>query len=98
LEFNHPNAPPTVVEPPNDVFDFPSASEHASELQFLFNFGTTLSADEQQLAAERKTYWWELREHREPEPAATHLLLVAIQLHRSCPRPCARAEGSDPFH
>jgi para-nitrobenzyl esterase len=61
-EFNDPNAPTvvgfgTVVEPPNDAFGFPSASEHASELQFLFNFGTTLSADEQQLAGEMKTYW-----------------------------------------
>ncbi len=61
-EFNDPDAPPTVgfgtvVEPPNDVFGFPTASEHASELQFLFNFGTTLSADEQQLAGEMKTYW-----------------------------------------
>jgi hypothetical protein len=46
----------TVVEPPNDVFGFPSASEHASELQLLFNFGTTLSPDEQQLAGEMKTY------------------------------------------
>jgi para-nitrobenzyl esterase len=61
-EFNDPNAPPTVgfgtvVEPPNDVFGFPSASEHASELQFLFNFGTPLSTDEQQLAREMKNYW-----------------------------------------
>jgi len=61
-EFNDPNAPPTLgfgtaVEPPNDVFGFPSASEHAAELQFLFNFGTPLSADEQQLAGEMKAYW-----------------------------------------
>ena len=61
-EFNDPNAPTvvgfgTVVEPPNDAFGFPSASEHASELQFLFNFGTPLSTDEQQLAGEMKTYW-----------------------------------------
>jgi para-nitrobenzyl esterase len=61
-EFNDPNAPPvvgfgTVVEPPNDVFGFPTASEHAAELQFLFNFGTPLSTDEQQLASEMKTYW-----------------------------------------
>jgi para-nitrobenzyl esterase len=61
-EFNDPNVPPTVgfgtvVEPPNDVFGFPTASEHASELQFLFNFGTPLSTDEEQLASEMKTYW-----------------------------------------
>ncbi len=61
-EFNDPEAPPTVgfgtvIEPPNDAFGFPTASEHASELQFLFNFGTTLNDDEQQLASEMKTYW-----------------------------------------
>ena len=61
-EFNDPNAPPTigygtVVEPPNDVYGYPTASEHAAELQFLFNFGTTLSPDEHQLASEMKTYW-----------------------------------------
>jgi para-nitrobenzyl esterase len=61
-EFNDPNAPPTVgfgtvVEPPNDVFGFPTASEHGAELQFLFNFETPLSPDEQQLAGEMKTYW-----------------------------------------
>jgi para-nitrobenzyl esterase len=58
-EFNDPNAPSggKPIIPPNDVFGFPTASEHASELQFLFNFGTTLSAGEQQLATEMKTYW-----------------------------------------
>jgi para-nitrobenzyl esterase len=61
-EFNDPNAPPTVgfgtvVAPPNDVYGYPTASEHGAELQFLFNFGTTLSPDEQQLAGEMKTYW-----------------------------------------
>src|SRR6516165_8162116 len=42
-EFNDPEAPPVgnePVTPPNDVFGFPTASEHASELQFLFNFNT----------------------------------------------------------
>jgi para-nitrobenzyl esterase len=52
-EFNDPKAPPlgsVPVKPPNDVFGFPSASEHSAELQFLFNFGTPLSVDEQELA------------------------------------------------
>jgi para-nitrobenzyl esterase len=58
-EFNDPNAPAggTVIEAPNDQFGFPTASEHASELQFLFDFGSPLSADEQRLAIEMKTYW-----------------------------------------
>jgi para-nitrobenzyl esterase len=59
-EFNDPKAPPlgsVPVKPPNDVFGFPSASEHSAELQFLFNFGAPLSADEQELAAHMQTYW-----------------------------------------
>jgi para-nitrobenzyl esterase len=63
-EFNDPNAPPiggsaSALMAPNDVDGFPSASEHASELPFVFDFGAfvTLSADEQQLAAAMKTYW-----------------------------------------
>jgi para-nitrobenzyl esterase len=61
-EFNDPSAPPlsgfgTPIKPPNDVYGFPTASEHGSELQFLFNFETPLSADEQELAGKMKTYW-----------------------------------------
>ena len=59
-EFNDPNAPPlgsVPVKPPNDVYGFPSASEHSAELQFLFNFDAPLSADERQLAGEMQTYW-----------------------------------------
>jgi para-nitrobenzyl esterase len=59
-EFNDPKAPPvgnTPVKPPNDVFGFPTASEHAAELQFLFDFKTPLNEDEQELATEMKRYW-----------------------------------------
>jgi para-nitrobenzyl esterase len=59
-EFNDPNAPPlgsVPVRPPNDVFGFPSASEHSAELQFLFNFDAPLSAGEQELASQMQTYW-----------------------------------------
>jgi para-nitrobenzyl esterase len=59
-EFNDPKAPPlgsVPVKPPNDVFGFPSASEHSAELQFLFNFAAPLSIDEQELAGHMQTYW-----------------------------------------
>jgi carboxylesterase type B len=61
-EFNDPAAPPTpgfgtAVKPPNDIYGFPTAAEHASELQFLFNFETPLNKQEQQLASDMKTYW-----------------------------------------
>ena len=59
-EFNDPDAPPlgsVPIRAPNDVFGFPSASEHSAELQFLFNFDAPLSAAEQELAGEMQTYW-----------------------------------------
>jgi len=59
-EFNDPLAPPlgSALVPPNDQYGFPSASEHASELQFLFAFGSApLNIGEQHLAAEMQTYW-----------------------------------------
>jgi para-nitrobenzyl esterase len=59
-EFNDPGAPSLgsiPIRAPNDVFGFPSASEHSAELQFLFNFGAPLSAVERELASEMQTYW-----------------------------------------
>jgi para-nitrobenzyl esterase len=63
-EFNDPEAPPlpggpAVTIAPNDQYGFPTASEHAAELQFLFDFSAVnnLSTTEQQLAAAMQTYW-----------------------------------------
>jgi para-nitrobenzyl esterase len=59
-EFNDPNAPPlgsVPIRAPNDVFGFPSASEHSAELQFLFNFDAPLNAGERELADKMQTYW-----------------------------------------
>jgi len=64
-EFNDPNAPPiggsnTAIQPPNDVDGFPTASEHASELSYLFTVtgaDFVLSADQIQLAGAMKVYW-----------------------------------------
>ena len=59
-EFNDPNAPPlgsVPIRAPNDVFGFPSASEHSAELQFLFNFDAPLNAGERELADQMQTYW-----------------------------------------
>jgi para-nitrobenzyl esterase len=78
-QFNDPKAPPTpgagvVLLPPNDEYGFPTASEHGSELQFLFNFGTSLSAGEQQLAGEMKTYWGNFVNSGDPNlPASVSL-------------------------
>ena len=58
-EFNDPEAPAmgALVASPNDEFGFPTASQHASELQFLFNFDSPLSQNEQHLASEMKAYF-----------------------------------------
>ena len=59
-EFKDPAAPPVgnaPVIPPNDVFGFPTASEHGAEVQFLFGDGAALNTGERELAAEMKTYW-----------------------------------------
>ena len=81
-EFNDPNAPPlggtaSALMPPNDVDGFPSASAHASELPFIFAQGaliagtvSTLSEDEQQLAAAMKTYWGNFIVTNNPNSAA----------------------------
>jgi para-nitrobenzyl esterase len=58
FEFDDPQAPSSgAVKAPNDDFGFPSASEHASELQFLFDFHSPLNPNEQRLAFEMKEYF-----------------------------------------
>jgi para-nitrobenzyl esterase len=58
-EFNDPEAPPfgSVVTPPNNQFGYPTASQHAAELQFLFDFGTPLTSGELTLASAMQGYW-----------------------------------------
>jgi para-nitrobenzyl esterase len=78
-EFNDPNAPPstgsdTAIKAPNDVDGFPSASEHASELPFLFvETGTTfnLSSAEETLSAQMQTYWGNFVVNLNPNTAAS---------------------------
>lgn len=74
-EFNDPKALPMGIAPvapivpvqsPNDVFGFPTASEHSAELPFLFNFGAPLSADERELANDMQTYWANFVSTRDP--------------------------------
>jgi para-nitrobenzyl esterase len=64
-EFNDPKAPPiggsdTAIQAPNDVDGFPTASEHAAELSYIFNetgSDFVLSTDQTKLAGTMKTYW-----------------------------------------
>lgn len=63
-ELNDPLAPPTLTSPavlksPNDQYGYATASEHGSELEFLFEFPYTdeLSSGERQLQETMQTYW-----------------------------------------
>lgn len=58
-EFNDPNAPSTagVLGPGENSSGFTTASEHASELQYIFNFGAAFTAAQAHLATDMKTYW-----------------------------------------
>jgi len=58
-EFNDPNAPSAagVPGPGSNGSGFTTASEHASELQYIFNFGSTFTSAQATLATDMKTYW-----------------------------------------
>jgi para-nitrobenzyl esterase len=58
-EFNDPNAPSTagVPGPGANSSGFTTASEHASELQYIFNFGANFTPAQAKLATDMKTYW-----------------------------------------
>ncbi|MGD0865615.1 MAG: carboxylesterase family protein [Rhizomicrobium sp.] len=77
-EFQDPLAPPSLASPPvtatpNDQYGYATASEHGSELQFLFLFPFTdsLSADEQQLEATMRSYWGNFVKNGNPAKGAT---------------------------
>jgi para-nitrobenzyl esterase len=60
-EFNDPNAPALgqagVPGPGANGSGFTTASQHAAELQYIFNFGAALTPAQTTLATDMKTYW-----------------------------------------
>ncbi len=58
-EFNDPNAPSTagIPGPGSNGSGFTTASQHAAELQYIFNFGSAFTPAQAALAADMKTYW-----------------------------------------
>jgi para-nitrobenzyl esterase len=52
-EFNDEQAPMAFLPP----VTFPYGAAHTDELQFLFPFGTNMTAGEQKLATTMKDYW-----------------------------------------
>jgi para-nitrobenzyl esterase len=58
-EFNDPNAPSKagVPGPGSNSSGFTTASQHAAELQYIFNFGSAFTPAQATLATDMKTYW-----------------------------------------
>ena len=60
-EFNDPNAPALgqagVPGPGANGSGFTTASQHAAELQYIFNFGSAFTPAQATLATDMKTYW-----------------------------------------
>jgi para-nitrobenzyl esterase len=58
-EFNDPNAPNKagVPGPGSNGSGFTTASEHASELPYIFNMGADFTSAQAELATDMKTYW-----------------------------------------
>ncbi len=58
-EFNDPNAPNRAGVPGPGVngSGFTTASQHAAELQYIFNFGSAFTSAQATLATQMKTYW-----------------------------------------
>jgi para-nitrobenzyl esterase len=58
-EFNDPNAPNKagVPGPGSNGSGFTTASQHAAELQYIFNFGSAFTSAQSTLATDMKTYW-----------------------------------------
>ncbi|HTO63129.1 MAG TPA: carboxylesterase family protein [Bradyrhizobium sp.] len=58
-EFNDPNAPSKagVPGPGTNASGFTTASQHAAELQYIFNFGSAFTSAQATLATDMKTYW-----------------------------------------
>jgi len=64
-EFNDEKAPMAFLP----AVTFPYGATHTDELQFLFPFGTKLSANEQKLAATMRAYWTNFAAHGNPNHA-----------------------------
>ena len=58
-EFNDPNAPNRAGVPGPGVngSGFTTGSQHAAELQYIFNFGSAFTPEQATLATDMKTYW-----------------------------------------
>jgi len=76
-EFNDPNAPSTagVPGPGANSSGFTTASQHASELQYIFNFGSAFTPAQAALANNMKTYWANFVKAGDPNGGVLQILV-----------------------
>jgi para-nitrobenzyl esterase len=103
-EFNDPNAPNRagVPGPGTNGSGFTTASQHAAELQYIFNFGSAFTAAQSTLATDMKTYWANFVKTGDPNRNSKDDLVTLVSL--SEPRtelphwPHFNARGDDGDH
>jgi len=86
-EFNDPNAPSTagVPGPGANSSGFTTASQHASELQYIFNFGSAFTPAQAALANDMKTYWANFVKTGDPNIGSLNILVDLRSLHAQPP-------------
>ena len=81
-EFNDPNAPNKagVPGPGSNGSGFTTASQHAAELQYIFNFGSAFTAAQATLATDMKTYWANFVKTGDPNRNSKDDLVTLVSL------------------
>jgi para-nitrobenzyl esterase len=101
-EFNDPNAPNRAGVPgPGSNGFFTTASQHAAELQYIFNFGSAFSPAQAALASDMKTYWANFVKAGDPNGGDRDdfATLVSLKPHAQLPHwPHFNARGDDEDH
>jgi len=81
-EFNDPNAPSRagVLGPGSNGSGFTTASQHAAELQYIFNFGSAFTSAQATLATDMKTYWANFVKTGDPNRSRSDDLATLVSL------------------
>jgi para-nitrobenzyl esterase len=86
-EFNDPNAPSTagIAGPGANTSGFTTASQHAAELQYIFNFGSNFTTAQAALATDMKTYWANFVKTGDPNISSLNILVDLRSFHAQPP-------------
>jgi para-nitrobenzyl esterase len=82
-EFNDPNAPNLgsgLPGPGANRSGFTTASQHAAELQYIFNFGANFTSAQATLASQMKTYWANFVKTGDPNRSTRDDLATLVSL------------------